>query len=891
MNKYIDLIINSKKNLKLFFTISFFFFSLFISIIIFILGYANSNKYIKEEIYKEAQVETQNKISNLKYNIEKYKQLLLSLSSSNITHNYLQKDNQDNTTQLFNLFSSAITADSNIMQLRYIDSKGDEKLRLQRDNKKENFYKVKVLNLQNKSKRYYFKETIKRANKKIWVSDIDLNIENNEIEIPYNPTIRLATPLYTNKSLQGIIIVNIFMKDILETLKSSTLFNIYLVDKDGFPLIGSFRDKGKVVDVSWSKQLNKNITLQNIVSEKADDILSSIEFNKEDIFSKNITKNLDLRQELFLLLQINQTKQEELKSNITGYLLIISIIILVSGTLFGLFLSFLPSRLVEALFKKEKELNEEQFIFNEFNKAAEVNNIISKSDLKGRITYVNDNFCIVSGYTKEEVIGKPHSLLRSPDSSKETFKELWSTIQSKNIWTGILKNRKKNGKFYYVDIAITPILDLNGKIVEYIAIRHEITEIIKQQKKLERLATKDTLTPFFNRTKLQLDINQNSKNNLAVIDIDHFSSINDFYGHNIGDVIIEQFGELINSSITDEFTLYRLHADKFAVLNTTLSQEKFSSFIQVLNQKMINSTIDLNIFNYDMITTAGVSFENNMELILTAEIANKHAKKINKSFLIYSKEYDIEKQFKDNFTWIQKIKSAITEERIVVQYQPLYNNKTKKIEKYEALVRIQDEDGNLIAPSFFLENAKKSKQYITITKIVIDQSFEKFKNNQLEFSINLTLEDIQSEDLMNYLIAKLQSYDIGKRVVLELVESEEIEDFSLLEKHINHLKLLGCKIAIDDFGTGYSNFEYLIKIKADYVKIDGSLIKDIATNNNTKEIVETIIVFSKKMNLKTIAEYVSSEDILDAVDQLEIDYSQGFYIGKPEFELVVEENN
>lgn len=176
---------------------------------------------------------------------------------------------------------------------------------------------------------------------------------------------------------------------------------------------------------------------------------------------------------------------------------------------------------------------------------------------------------------------------------------------------------------------------------------------------------------------------------------------------------------------------------------------------------------------------------------------------------------------------------------------------------------------------------KKSKQYLKLTKQVIKKSFDYFKDKEYEFSINLTLEDIKSKAISTYILEMLKEYEIASKVVFEIVESEGIEDFSEVNIFLDKVKKMGCKIAIDDFGSGYSNFEYLIKLNADYIKIDGSLIKDILTNKNTEEIVITLIHFAKRQGFKTIAEFVSSREIFEKVKELGIDYAQGYYVSAP----------
>ena len=367
----------------------------------------------------------------------------------------------------------------------------------------------------------------------------------------------------------------------------------------------------------------------------------------------------------------------------------------------------------------------------------------------------------------------------------------------------------------------------------------------------------------------------------AIIDIDDFSSINDFYGHEIGDELILKFSKVLKKLLNEDFTVYRIYADKFAILNKTLSNIDFVSYISNINEEIKKLSFDLKIKKFDIVTTCGISFENSDKVLNTAEICNKQAKKILKNVLVYSKELNIEKEFEENIFWAEKIKYALKDNRIIVHFQEIFNNKEQKIEKYEALVRLKDEHGNIIYPNKFLDIAKKSKQYLDITKEVIKKSFDIFRDNSFEFSINLTVEDILDEELKEFLISKIKEYNIGNRLVLELVESEKITTYEPIYNFINEIKTYGCKIAIDDFGSGYSNFEYLVKIDANYVKIDGSIIKRILEDENALEIVKSIITFSKKMGIKIIAEFISSQELFEKVTELEIEFSQGFHIGKP----------
>ena len=531
----------------------------------------------------------------------------------------------------------------------------------------------------------------------------------------------------------------------------------------------------------------------------------------------------------------------------------------------------------------ELELKKTISLFEGYKIAMDESSIVSKTDVTGRIIYANKNFYDNSGYTHKEVIGKNHRLLRHPDTPKKLFEEMWKKITSKQVWHGILQNRGKNGD-YWIDSTIVPILDENGDIKEYITVRHDITEIIDHQKMIEKLANSDSLTGFGNRYKLTHDIQKSTNPAIALLNIDGFSVYNDFYGHIIGDAILVKFGNVIEENIHDNFfSLYRLQGDEFALLNKDSEKEDFLKYLNNLlkNVKTTPIVLSNNEIIQPNITTA-VSFEEASTLLQTVDMAYAIAKIENKEFLVYSDEISLNDTYKDNILWSNKIKEAIHHGRIVPYFQPIVNNINQKFEKYEALVRLIEEDGSVISPYFFLDISKKTKQYTTITKIMIEKSFEHFKEKTAQFSINLTMEDIVNDEINHFIFQLLEKYQIGTRVVFEIVESESIQNYETVSEFIKKLKSYGCKIAIDDFGSGYSNFEYILKLKVDYLKIDGSLIKNIVKDPNSMIIVSTIVNFAKQLGIKTIGEFVENEEIFKIMQELGIDYSQGYHFQAPQ---------
>lgn len=279
--------------------------------------------------------------------------------------------------------------------------------------------------------------------------------------------------------------------------------------------------------------------------------------------------------------------------------------------------------------------------------------------------------------------------------------------------------------------------------------------------------------------------------------------------------------------------------------------------------------------------TVGAAIGNN-KLLTRADIALNRAKKDKVSISLYAEHENVEDIYRSNIKMSAAIRNALSKGRILCHYQPIVNICSGKIEKYETLVRMMDHDHNLIMPSKFLTIAKKTKLYPQITLEVIKQACHLFADRDEEFSINLSDSDIRDPHIVHEIIHIITKTKTASRIVFEILESEGIENYDDVVQFITTVKSMGAKIAIDDFGTGYSNFENILKLNVDYIKIDGSLVRGILDNQRHHIVVDTIVSFAHKIGAKTIAEFVSSEEIYDAVKKMGIDYSQGFFTGKPQ---------
>jgi EAL domain-containing protein (putative c-di-GMP-specific phosphodiesterase class I) len=262
-------------------------------------------------------------------------------------------------------------------------------------------------------------------------------------------------------------------------------------------------------------------------------------------------------------------------------------------------------------------------------------------------------------------------------------------------------------------------------------------------------------------------------------------------------------------------------------------------------------------------------------------MALKLAKKAGSEYMIFNENLQLAQQYEENIKMANTIKDAIHNDKIIPYFQPIFDLKTEKVHKYEALVRLVQEDGSVLAPFFFLETSRKVKLYPQITKIMIQKTFSYFSGSGINFSINLSFDDILNKNTRKFLFSKIKEYKIASQLTIEILETLENNNAIIVDEFIEKVYESGAIIAIDDFGSGYANFQHMTTMRSDIMKIDGSLIKNIATDKNARLVVETIIVFAQKLNKKIIAEFVHSKEVYDIVKELGIEYAQGYYLGKP----------
>ncbi len=553
--------------------------------------------------------------------------------------------------------------------------------------------------------------------------------------------------------------------------------------------------------------------------------------------------------------------QEAILLNVEGYL---------SKPLDRESLSSLVQKIIKKIEKKKRDTKRLRLL-EQYQFIVDRSSIISKTNPKGIITYVNDEFCKISGYTEKELIGQNHNIVRAKDIPSEVFKELWHTIKDKKeTWKGTIRNRSKNGEHYYVNATVRPILNKHGEIEEYIALRSLITNIIHPKQQLFDL------------------LNVIEKPLVVLIQIEEFNYINNILDKEVSEQLQNDFAKELFTRQIGKFKfskIYLLGKGKFVFVQDMEKCIKdiseITEQIQAFQKRINDSKIKVESIDYNLSVAMSLSYGKNA--FESAEVGLKKIRKSKRNFIIESNSFLIQKEnsIKEIET-LKMLQKAIDSYNIISYFQPIVNNKTEEIEKYESLVRLIDAKGNTLSPYFFLETSKKSRYYAQITSIVLENSFKALKDTDMNISINLSVLDIERHETREIFFELLSQYkEDTHRVILELIEDEKVTKFETIKTFITKIKSYKVQVAIDDFGTGYSNFQRILEYQPDFIKIDGSLIKNIEESQLSLDIVSSIVAFAKKQQIKTIAEFVENETIYKHICELGIDYSQGYYFGKP----------
>ncbi|MGP1485787.1 MAG: EAL domain-containing protein [Campylobacter sp.] len=405
----------------------------------------------------------------------------------------------------------------------------------------------------------------------------------------------------------------------------------------------------------------------------------------------------------------------------------------------------------------------------------------------------------------------------------------------------------------------------------------------------------NSLTKIPNCNSLLKDIEQMTNPVVIIIDIDNFSSMNNYFGTRVCDQILIYLAKF-NTKLAEKngLKLYHIDADAFAfVENSEHFIDRYEELVVELMSTLKGLVVDvprLEGEKEDLIEihcTIGFALEPENTL-KKAMLALQYAKKNKRDYFGYLRNIDDTVAYAEQIKRSNLIRDAIINDNITPYYQPIFDV-NKAVVKYETLMRIQDSN-TIVSPGDFLEISKRIKRYVEMEKMVIEKSFKLVSETKdCVISINVSTRDMTDGDVSVFIMDRLHKYQIADRVIFEVLEDEDIDNVDRVMKFIERVRRMGSKVAIDDFGSGYSNFSNILKLKPDFIKIDGSIIKNVVSDLNSRYIATAIVAFCKKLNIKVVAEYVENQEIFDTCVELGVDEFQGFYLGKPAAAFV--ENN
>lgn len=399
---------------------------------------------------------------------------------------------------------------------------------------------------------------------------------------------------------------------------------------------------------------------------------------------------------------------------------------------------------------------------------------------------------------------------------------------------------------------------------------------------------KDQLSGYNNRFALieYLERYARSRMTIFVINIDNFSAYNRLYGYLVGDEILRYVANDLDRLRFRHMNFFRFDGDEFVYITREFMnfrdiKEFAMGVISFFNHSLIE--IDkLEDTSIRISVSIGIAMGSGIITLGHAQSAVKESRCNAKgTYKIFAAKNGYNKEQQENVYWIGKMKKAIEAENLIAYFQPIYNIKTGKVEKFECLARIKENE-TIVSPVRFMEAVRLSGIYSLVTRTIIQKAFMVFRHNNYEFSINITASDIQLGYLEEFLMYYVNKYGISpSRVVLEILEDIVTLSEGDMIKQLERFRNLGFKIAIDDFGMENSNFSRLLELHPDYLKIDGVFIKDILTSKKSQIIVNAILDVCKKSSIEVIAEFVANKKIYDYIEKLGVDYAQGYYIGKP----------
>jgi len=526
---------------------------------------------------------------------------------------------------------------------------------------------------------------------------------------------------------------------------------------------------------------------------------------------------------------------------------------------------------------------------------------IAITALNGCIIDINDAFTRITGYSREDALGRTPALLSSGHQTQEFYHLMWEQLNVKGHWYGEIWNRRKNGEVYAEMLTITTVCDAQGEAQNYVALFSDITAQKEHQKELDHIAHYDVLTGLPNRVLLADRLRQGMANGLrrgqqlAVIflDLDGFKLVNDSHGHEAGDQLLMTLAKRMRLALRDGDTLARIGGDEFvAVLldiedsaaSMPLLQRLLEAAAQpvVLHDLVLKVTASLGVTFYPQ--TYDIDAE---QLLRQADQAMYQAKLAGKNrFHVFDTAQD--SGLRSHHESIERIRQALCAGELVLHYQPKVNMRTGQIVGAEALIRWQHPTKGLQMPAFFLPVIEDHALAVDVGEWVIDTALKQMalwlqQGFDMPVSVNVGARQLQQIDFVARLSSILDRHPNFRPgwLELEVLETSALEDLAGVSKVMQQCKEIGVEFALDDFGTGYSSLTYLKRLPVAMLKMDQSFVRDMLIDPDDLAILEGVIGLARAFRRAVIAEGVETIEHGSVLLKLGCDLAQGYGIARP----------
>lgn len=520
---------------------------------------------------------------------------------------------------------------------------------------------------------------------------------------------------------------------------------------------------------------------------------------------------------------------------------------------------------------------------------------------EGLIEYVNPRFMELTGYSRDEVIGREATFLCVSTWEAAKFQAILADLKQGACWKGEFRNRSKSGELYWSTGTLSPICDESGQITHFVSTSEDYTELRKARDTIEQLAFYDPLTDLPNR-RLMIDRIQKSidvarrngsKIALMYMDLDKFKSINDSLGHTVGDELLKEVSRRLRESIRPQDTVARFGGDEFTLLLTGITE--LGDVIQMAERVLEKIQQPIHIQQQELLVTTSLGITlfpgdgDDLETLLrNADLAMYHAKSLGRNnFQFYTDE--IHQRALSQVDLERQLRQAIEAEQFVLYYQPQLDLATGQIVGVEALVRWINDRGDVVPPDVFIPLAEETGLIEPIGTWVLRKALQEMRiletklGYPVKVAINLSaIQFRRAEHLKQTVRQALDDMGVDPAMLeLELTESMLVDNVQSTIETLHELRELGVSLAIDDFGIGYSSLNYLKRFPIDILKIDRSFVRDIETNPSDAAITAAIVALGHELKLKVVAEGVENKAQLSFLQQHGCDFYQGYFFSPP----------